>query len=102
MTPLEAGPRCCTVTGGLASSHGICANLLPTLPGGAPFLPPRQVSTGLKVADGGDVASGAPQPTCIKVHIHQESALAKLLLSTCPLLQPHVPWATAGCWWPPG
>lgn len=91
MTPLKAGPRCCIVTGGLASSHGICANLLPTLPPDAPFLPPRRVSTGLKMADGGDVASGAPQPTCIKVDIHQESALAKLLLSRCPLLQPHVP-----------
>ncbi|XP_007469904.1 PREDICTED: transmembrane protein 176A [Lipotes vexillifer] len=43
------------------------------------------------MADGGDVASGAPQPTCIKVHIHQESALAKLLLSRWPLPQPHVP-----------
>nr|XP_060161217.1 transmembrane protein 176A [Globicephala melas] len=51
----------------------------------------RRVSTSLKMADGGDVASGAPQPTCIKVDIHQESALAKLLLSRCPLLQPHVP-----------
>eukprot|EP00069_Balaena_mysticetus_P020427 bmy_12894T0 len=43
------------------------------------------------MADGGEVAAGAPQPTCIKVHIHQESALAKLLLSGCSLLQPRVP-----------
>uniref|UniRef100_A0A8C0DER4 Transmembrane protein 176A n=1 Tax=Balaenoptera musculus TaxID=9771 RepID=A0A8C0DER4_BALMU len=83
MTPLKAGPRCCTVTGGLASSRGICANLLPTLPPDAPFLPPRRVSTGLGMAGGGEVAAGAPQPTCIKVHIRQESALAKLLLSGC-------------------
>ncbi|XP_059963740.1 transmembrane protein 176A [Mesoplodon densirostris] len=51
----------------------------------------RRVSTGLEMADGGDVAPGAPQPTFIKVHIHQDSALAKLLLSRCSLLQPHVP-----------
>ncbi|KAJ8793437.1 hypothetical protein J1605_019397 [Eschrichtius robustus] len=43
------------------------------------------------MAGGGEVAAGAPQPTCIKVHIHQESALAKLLLSGCSLLQPRVP-----------
>ncbi|XP_057588659.1 transmembrane protein 176A [Hippopotamus amphibius kiboko] len=42
-------------------------------------------------ANDGEVAPGAPQPTCIKVHIHQESALAKLLLSGCSLLQPLVP-----------
>ena len=79
------------MTGGLASSRGICANLLPTLPPDAPFLPPRRVSTGLGMAGGGEVAAGAPQPTCIKVHIHQESALAKLLLSCCSLLQPRAP-----------
>ncbi|XP_007126713.2 transmembrane protein 176A isoform X2 [Physeter macrocephalus] len=45
------------------------------------------------MADGGDVAPGAPQPTYIKVHFHQESALAKLLLSRSSLLQPHVPSA---------
>lgn len=34
-----------------------------------------------------EVASKAPQPTHINVHIHQESALAKLLLTGCSLLQ---------------
>ncbi|XP_004458317.1 transmembrane protein 176A [Dasypus novemcinctus] len=37
--------------------------------------------------DGGEVAAAAPQPTHIDVHIHQESALAKLLLSGCSLLR---------------
>uniref|UniRef100_A0A8D2CQC6 Transmembrane protein 176A n=1 Tax=Sciurus vulgaris TaxID=55149 RepID=A0A8D2CQC6_SCIVU len=38
-------------------------------------------------ADGGEVAPEAPQPTHISVHIHQESALAKLLLAGCSLLR---------------
>lgn len=40
------------------------------------------------MVDGGVVAPGGPQPTCIDVHIHQESALGKLLLSGCSLLRP--------------
>uniref|UniRef100_A0A8C0DJ13 Transmembrane protein 176A n=1 Tax=Balaenoptera musculus TaxID=9771 RepID=A0A8C0DJ13_BALMU len=43
-----------------------------------------------KERGGGEVAAGAPQPTCIKVHIRQESALAKLLLSGC---SPGFSWA---------
>ncbi|XP_010997857.3 transmembrane protein 176A [Camelus dromedarius] len=49
------------------------------------------MSTGMETVDSGEVAPEAPQPTCIRVHIHQESALAKLLLSSCSLLQPLVP-----------
>ncbi|KAB1275864.1 Transmembrane protein 176A, partial [Camelus dromedarius] len=51
----------------------------------------RRMSTGMETVDSGEVAPEAPQPTCIRVHIHQESALAKLLLSSCSLLQPLVP-----------
>lgn len=39
-------------------------------------------------SDGGEAGSGAPQPNRIEVHVHQESGLAKLLLSGCSLLQP--------------
>ncbi|XP_072820298.1 transmembrane protein 176A isoform X2 [Vicugna pacos] len=49
------------------------------------------MSTGMETVDSGEVAPEAPQPTCIRVHVHQESALAKLLLSSCSLLQPLVP-----------
>lgn len=35
----------------------------------------------------GKVDPEAPQPTHIDVHIHQESALAKLLLAGCSLLR---------------
>ncbi|KAF5918961.1 hypothetical protein HPG69_005281 [Diceros bicornis minor] len=45
------------------------------------------MSTGMRTVDHGEVAPGAPQPTHIDVHIHQESALAKLLLSGCSLLR---------------
>lgn len=38
-------------------------------------------------ADDGAVAPEAPQPTHISVHLHQESALAKLLLAGCSLLR---------------
>ncbi|EPY76804.1 hypothetical protein CB1_001387002 [Camelus ferus] len=55
------------------------------------FLRARRMSTGMETVDSGEVAPEAPQPTCIRVHIHQESALAKLLLSSCSLLQPLVP-----------
>ncbi|KAK2502871.1 hypothetical protein MC885_020120 [Smutsia gigantea] len=51
----------------------------------------RQMSSGKGTEDSGEVAPGAPQPTRIDVHFHQESALAKLLLSGCPLLRPPVP-----------
>lgn len=42
--------------------------------------------------DSGKMASEGPQPTHINVHIHQESALAKLLLSGCSL--PRLPATT--------
>ncbi|XP_023568682.1 transmembrane protein 176A [Octodon degus] len=38
-------------------------------------------------ADSTEVASEAPQPSLINVHIHKESALAKILLSRCSLLR---------------
>ncbi|XP_012933503.1 transmembrane protein 176A isoform X3 [Heterocephalus glaber] len=38
-------------------------------------------------ADSSKVASEAPQPTHINVHIHEESALAQLLLTGCSLLR---------------
>uniref|UniRef100_A0A4X1UUY5 Transmembrane protein 176A n=1 Tax=Sus scrofa TaxID=9823 RepID=A0A4X1UUY5_PIG len=41
-------------------------------------------------SDGGEAGPGAPQPNRIEVHVHQESGLAKLLLSGCSLLQPLV------------
>ncbi|XP_032100914.1 transmembrane protein 176A isoform X2 [Sapajus apella] len=39
-------------------------------------------------ADSGEMAPETPQPTHIDVHIHQESALAKLLLTCCSALRP--------------
>ncbi|XP_039086601.1 transmembrane protein 176A [Hyaena hyaena] len=45
------------------------------------------MSTGMGTVDSGEAAPGAPQPTHIDVHIHQESALAKLLISGCSLLR---------------
>ncbi|XP_062046191.1 transmembrane protein 176A [Lepus europaeus] len=41
----------------------------------------------MEMADGSEVAQDAPQPTHIDVHVHQESALAKLLLSRGSLLR---------------
>uniref|UniRef100_A0A5G2QF00 Transmembrane protein 176A n=1 Tax=Sus scrofa TaxID=9823 RepID=A0A5G2QF00_PIG len=41
-------------------------------------------------SDSGEAGPGAPQPNRIEVHVHQESGLAKLLLSGCSLLQPLV------------
>uniref|UniRef100_A0A8C3X5S8 Transmembrane protein 176A n=1 Tax=Catagonus wagneri TaxID=51154 RepID=A0A8C3X5S8_9CETA len=41
--------------------------------------------------DGGEAGPGAPQRASLEVHIHQESGLAKLLLSGCSLLRPLVP-----------
>ncbi|XP_012517614.1 PREDICTED: transmembrane protein 176A [Propithecus coquereli] len=40
------------------------------------------------MTEGGELASEAPQPTHIDVHIHQESALVKHLLTGCSWLQP--------------
>ncbi|XP_006998414.2 transmembrane protein 176A [Peromyscus maniculatus bairdii] len=45
------------------------------------------MSTDMETADSGKVALEAPQPTHIDVHIHQESALAKLLLTGCSMLR---------------
>lgn len=59
-----------------------------------PFLPPRQMPSGMGTEDSGEVTPGAPQPTRIDVHFHQESALAKLILKGCPLLRPPVPGTT--------
>uniref|UniRef100_A0A667FN55 Transmembrane protein 176A n=2 Tax=Lynx canadensis TaxID=61383 RepID=A0A667FN55_LYNCA len=47
----------------------------------------RKMSTGMGTVDSDEVAPGALQPTHIDVHIHQESALAKLLISGCSLLR---------------
>lgn len=41
--------------------------------------------------DGREAAPEAPQPVHVDVHIHQESELAKLLLTKCSLLQPQAP-----------
>ncbi|XP_062955458.1 transmembrane protein 176A isoform X2 [Cynocephalus volans] len=54
----------------------------------------RRMSMDMGMVDGGKVAPEAPQPTRIDVHIHQESAVAKLLLAGCSLLWPPAP-ATA-------
>ncbi|XP_036038591.1 transmembrane protein 176A [Onychomys torridus] len=45
------------------------------------------MSMDMETADAGEVALEAPQPTHIDVHIHQGSALAKLLLAGCSLLR---------------
>ncbi|XP_037691763.1 transmembrane protein 176A isoform X2 [Choloepus didactylus] len=45
------------------------------------------MATDMGPADGGEAVPAAPQPTHIDVHIHQESVLAKLLLSGCSLLR---------------
>lgn len=52
------------------------------------------MSSGMGTEDSGEVTPGAPQPTRIDVHFHQESALAKLILKGCPLLRPPVPGTT--------
>lgn len=41
----------------------------------------------METVDVGEVGPEAPQPTHINVHIHQESALAKLLLAGCSALR---------------
>ncbi|XP_042639183.1 transmembrane protein 176A [Orycteropus afer afer] len=41
------------------------------------------MSTGAGTKDCSELAPVVPQPSLIEVHIHQESALAKLLLATC-------------------
>ncbi|XP_031237707.1 transmembrane protein 176A [Mastomys coucha] len=45
------------------------------------------MSTDMETADVGKVDPKAPQPTHVDVHIHQESALAKLLLAGCSVLR---------------
>ncbi|XP_058579815.1 transmembrane protein 176A isoform X2 [Neofelis nebulosa] len=45
------------------------------------------MSTGMGTVESDEVAPRALQPTHIDVHIHQESALAKLLISGCSLLR---------------
>ncbi|XP_035555537.1 transmembrane protein 176A isoform X1 [Canis lupus baileyi] len=62
------------------------------------WTPRRQRSAGMETVDSGEVAPGAPQPMHINVHIHQESALAKLLTSGCSLLRSHFPGATFQTW----
>lgn len=47
----------------------------------------QTMSTDMETAVVGKVDPEAPQPTHIDVHIHQESALAKLLLAGCSLLR---------------
>lgn len=49
-------------------------------------------------ADSGEAAPGAPRPTHIDVHIHQESALAKLLISGCSLLRSPASGAPSQSW----
>lgn len=44
-------------------------------------------SADMETVDVGEVGPEAPQPTHINVHIHQESALAKLLLAGCSALR---------------
>ncbi|XP_023081230.1 transmembrane protein 176A isoform X1 [Piliocolobus tephrosceles] len=46
------------------------------------------VSLTMETADNDEMAPEAPQPTHVDVHIHQESALAKLLLTCCSALRP--------------
>uniref|UniRef100_A0A673UB71 Transmembrane protein 176A n=1 Tax=Suricata suricatta TaxID=37032 RepID=A0A673UB71_SURSU len=58
----------------------------------------RQMSAGMGTADRGEVAPAAPQPTHIDVHIHQESALAKLLISGCSLLRSSASGALSQAW----
>lgn len=45
------------------------------------------ISTDMETTDVREVGPEAPQPTQINVHIHQESALAKLLLAGCSVLR---------------
>ncbi|XP_069318463.1 transmembrane protein 176A isoform X1 [Eulemur rufifrons] len=47
-----------------------------------------EVSLAMGMTEGGELAPEAPQLTHIDVHIHQESALVKSLLSGCSWLQP--------------
>nr|XP_035958027.1 transmembrane protein 176A isoform X2 [Halichoerus grypus] len=56
------------------------------------------MSAGMGTVDGGKVDPGTPQPTHIHVHIHQESALATLLIRGCSLLRSPAPGATSQTW----
>ncbi|XP_032696100.1 transmembrane protein 176A [Lontra canadensis] len=49
------------------------------------------MSANMETVDSGEVAPGAPEPTRIDVHIHQESALATLLLHVCSQLRSPTP-----------
>lgn len=51
--------------------------------------------TRMDTADRGEVAPEAPEPTRIDVHIHQESALATLLIRACSQLQSPTPDAVS-------
>ncbi|XP_044100586.1 LOW QUALITY PROTEIN: transmembrane protein 176A [Neovison vison] len=51
--------------------------------------------TRMDTADRGEVAPEAPEPTRIDVHIHQESALATLLVRACSQLQSPTPDAVS-------
>lgn len=48
---------------------------------------PRQTLMDAGTGDSNEVAPEGPQPTHINVHIHKESALAKILLTGCSLLR---------------
>nr|XP_002751889.3 transmembrane protein 176A isoform X2 [Callithrix jacchus] len=66
------------------------------VPAEAPALPPparrsrgaQRVFLTMGTADSDEMAPETPQPTHVDVHIHQESALAKLLLTCCSALRP--------------
>lgn len=49
----------------------------------------------METVDSGEVAPGAPEPTRIDVHIHQESALATLLVRACSQLWSPTPETTS-------
>ncbi|XP_045877021.1 transmembrane protein 176A isoform X2 [Meles meles] len=55
----------------------------------------RQMSASMETVDSGEVAPGAPEPTRIDVHIHQESALATLLVRACSQLWSPTPDTTS-------
>lgn len=56
------------------------------------------MSTSMAAVDSGEVAPGAPQPTRIDVYIHQESALATLLIRGCSLLRSPTTGAVSQTW----
>nr|XP_054352435.1 transmembrane protein 176A isoform X1 [Pongo pygmaeus] len=56
----------------------------------------QTVSLTMGTADSDEMAPEAPQRTHIDVHIHQESALAKLLLTCCSALRPRATQSRGG------